>query len=286
MTRPGPDAASGSVPDRHLTGLLRWYPRAWRERYGAEFLALMEDTLGGRGPGWRLRLGVARAGLRERGHQARLTGRRILPRLARGAIRNPGSVAIAAGYLAAIVARVLDTSPGRQADVILGALIALTGLAGLALLAGGLAALPALARGLRAGRRPRLRRGLAGAAAAIVATAAALAWLVLWSGTSSLTPLSTSPTCMAGLIGTVVALAAALRQCADVARRLELTPLARAAESRLGTVAVPVIVVLTCVSVVWYSVLSIPAFWLVWGAVWYARRGSRLTREIRRGRMR
>jgi hypothetical protein len=25
--------------------LLRWYPRAWRERYGEELLALVQDTL-------------------------------------------------------------------------------------------------------------------------------------------------------------------------------------------------------------------------------------------------
>ena len=27
--------------------LLRWYPRAWRERYGEEFLAMIEDSLDG-----------------------------------------------------------------------------------------------------------------------------------------------------------------------------------------------------------------------------------------------
>jgi len=269
-------------PDGQRLGkLLRWYPRAWRERYGDEFLALVEDALDGRGPGWRLRLGVARSGLRERGHQVRLTGRRVVPRLA----RDPGLAAIAGGYLIAIAAHVLGPSSGRQADVILGALIALAGLAGLALLAGGLAALPALARRPRAGRGPKPGRGLAGAVVAIVATAAALAWLTFWSGTSSPTPLSTSPACMAGLMGTVVALAAALRQWAGVTRRLELAPLLRTAESGLGTVAVPVIMVLTCVTVVWYSVLSSPAFWLVWGAVWYARWGSRRTRQTRPGRV-
>jgi len=277
MTRPEPDAG----PDGRLTGLLRWYPRGWRERYGDEFLALVEDALDGRGPGWRLRLGVARSGLRERGHQVRLTGRRVVRRLA----RDPGLAAIAGGYLIAIAAYGLGPSSGRQADVILGALIALAAVTGLALLAGGLAALPALVRLVQAGRRPKPGRGLAGAVVVIVATAAALAWLTFWSGTSSLTPLSTSPACMAGLIGTVVALAAVLRQWAGVARRLELAPVLRAVESGLGTVAVPVIMVLTCVTVVWYSVLSSPAFWLVWGAVWYARRGSRRARETRRGRV-
>lgn len=61
-------ASPGTPGDQRLRQLLRWYPRDWRERYGEEFLTLVEDTLDGRRPGWRLRLGVARAGLRERGH--------------------------------------------------------------------------------------------------------------------------------------------------------------------------------------------------------------------------
>ena len=51
--------------------LLRWYPRAWRDRYGEELLALIQDTLDEGHPAWRLRLGVVRGGLRERGRQAR-----------------------------------------------------------------------------------------------------------------------------------------------------------------------------------------------------------------------
>src|SRR5690348_9135046 len=65
---PGPDANPAKPADPRLGRLLRWYPRAWRERYGDECLAMVEDTLDGRSPGWRLRLGAARAGLRERYH--------------------------------------------------------------------------------------------------------------------------------------------------------------------------------------------------------------------------
>ena len=46
--------------------LLRWYPPAWRSRYGDELLALMEDELGGRSPSLRLPRSPARAGLRLR----------------------------------------------------------------------------------------------------------------------------------------------------------------------------------------------------------------------------
>jgi hypothetical protein len=61
--------------------LLRWYPRAWRERYGEELLALIQDTLDEGRPTWRLRLGVAWGGLSERAHQAgHAVGTAVKPR--------------------------------------------------------------------------------------------------------------------------------------------------------------------------------------------------------------
>src|ERR1700723_3922499 len=57
-------------PGMRPANLLRWYPRAWRERYGQELLALIQDTLDEGRPTWRLRLGVIAGGLRERVHQA------------------------------------------------------------------------------------------------------------------------------------------------------------------------------------------------------------------------
>jgi hypothetical protein len=65
-----PDDPGAGPRGQRLNRLLRWYPRGWRERYGEEFLALVEDTLDGGRPGWRLHLGVIRAGLRERGRRA------------------------------------------------------------------------------------------------------------------------------------------------------------------------------------------------------------------------
>jgi hypothetical protein len=136
--------------------LLRWYPRAWRERYGEEFLAMVEDTLDGGVPGWRLRLAVAGNGLRERGRRAR----RVLPGVARGIAGRPEPAVITAGYLLAILPHELGTSAARPTGAALDVLTALIALAGLALLAGGMAALPALIRFLRAGRRLTVRRGL------------------------------------------------------------------------------------------------------------------------------
>ena len=68
---------SAHRPER--LGLLGWYPPRWRDRYGDEFGALMEDALGDRPPTRRFRLGIALAGLRERGHEAGVTGDSMLP---------------------------------------------------------------------------------------------------------------------------------------------------------------------------------------------------------------
>ncbi len=46
--------------------LLRWYPTAWRNRYGDELVALLEDTYGDQSIPWRCRLSLVRAGTVER----------------------------------------------------------------------------------------------------------------------------------------------------------------------------------------------------------------------------
>ena len=54
--------------------LLRWYPPAWRARYGDELAALIDDDLAGRAPTCRFRCSIAAAGLREHAHEAGLAG--------------------------------------------------------------------------------------------------------------------------------------------------------------------------------------------------------------------
>jgi hypothetical protein len=279
----------GADPDDQRLGrLLRWYPRAWRERYGGEFLALVEDTLDGRRPGWRLRLGVVWSGLRERGHQARPAGGRVLPGLARGFAADSGSAFIVAGYLLAILPNELGASPARAAGLGLDVLTALIALAGLALLAGGLAALPALVRLIRASGRPRVRAEAGWAAAATATAGAGLAWIIGWPGASSLAPLDTSPAYLGVLLATVLALTTALDRwtaiAAAVARRLELAPRVRAAERALAAVALPAILIMVGADVVWYSAATSSVFWLAWGLIWFWWQGQRAIGEIRRGR--
>ena len=51
--------------------MIRWYPPEWRERYGAEMTALLEDTYATAGAvPWRARMGLVRSGLAERARAA------------------------------------------------------------------------------------------------------------------------------------------------------------------------------------------------------------------------
>lgn len=49
-----------------LRRMLGWYPRSWRDRYGKEMSALLEDTYADGGIPFRSRLALIRAGVGER----------------------------------------------------------------------------------------------------------------------------------------------------------------------------------------------------------------------------
>lgn len=60
--------------------LVRWYPPQWRERYGHEMAALLEDSYGAAGAvPLRQRIGLARSGLGERARAAGFVGRSQSP---------------------------------------------------------------------------------------------------------------------------------------------------------------------------------------------------------------
>lgn len=65
----GADAHGGP----HEKALLRWYPPAWRARYGEGLIALLDDEYGGHPPPL-VRLELVTSGLRERARQAAVAG--------------------------------------------------------------------------------------------------------------------------------------------------------------------------------------------------------------------
>jgi len=263
---PGPDATPGKPADPRLAGLLRWYPRAWRERYGDEFLAMVEDTLDGRRPGWRLRLGVIWAGLRERARQTAPAALRRMQAEA-GPSRPLGWTDQALLMTVLVVfwstqnlSRVpLSAEAYHQArwpasaDAMAGLCIVI----GVAVTAGGLAAGPALARFLRTGGWPGIRRPVAWAAAATVAGAGMLTQLLLLSGSMTLEEAPGSLAYWAWLIATMVPLGAALlfwrRAAMTVAGRLELQPGACAVQILMNAVTTAAANLVTSVLFIWYG---------------------------------
>jgi hypothetical protein len=241
--------------------LLRWYPRAWRDRYGEELLALIQDTLDEGHPAWQLRLGVVWGGLRERGRQTR--------RAAAASVRHTagfdrwGTVLIA-GLVCAVLPGELASAPfparAWQA-VALGALLAAIAVTGAVVLAGGLAALPALVRFVRAGGWSKIRRRVGWAAGATAVAGGGLAGLVLVSGSRSPAQLNASGVYWTGLLAAGLALAVAIRLCAAAAtaaaRHLTLTPRVRAAHLVLGAVIpTAVSMVVVTLGIWWWATQS------------------------------
>ena len=62
-----------------LAALLRWYPASWRDRYGDELVALMEDDLDGRRPTLGYRASMAMSGMGQRARSAGLAGTGAAP---------------------------------------------------------------------------------------------------------------------------------------------------------------------------------------------------------------
>ena len=272
--------------------LLRWYPRAWREQYGEELLALVQDTVEDGRPTWRLRLGVAWGGLRERGHQARRAAKAAVMRLG-----GPGQWAemFMAGTIVAILPANLSEAPsaaqGWQAAAAFDAVLAAVALTGAVVLASGLAALPALVRFLRAGGWPKIRHRVAWAAGATVVAGGGLAGLVVFQGSLSPAQLDTSWPYGAGYLATGLAMTVAFGMWALAAevtvRHLTLGPRVRTAQLILVAIApIAVMVVLVALNFWWAATQF--RLWLIWAVVLLGTASvsalQRIPRAVRKGR--
>lgn len=253
---------------------------------------MVEDTLDGGHPTWRLRVSVARAGLRERGHRAGLTGQKTL---LRGLTSRWGSFLVAGAVFALLPIQFrASPSPARawRVTAALDALTALAVLGGVALLAGGLLALPAFGRFLRAGGWPKIRRRVTWAAGATAMAGGALTALVLVPGAETYDQLNESGTYVLGLavtsllLAVVPALWISITTATD--KHLGLSPRVRAAEKVLVAVTAAAVTGMVYVNIFWISAMESSASWLFAGlaglAVWAAGTTYRLRRAVGRGR--
>lgn len=225
---------------------------------------MVEDSLAGGRPTWWLRLGVARAGLRERGHQARLAGQKASLRVARGLGGRPGMTFMAASIFAALPLELFRSPPPSrewQANAILDVLAGVVVFTAVVILAGGLAGLVIVAQ---SHTYAQLNTSWAYGGGEIATLLALMVALWLWTGAARAT-----------------------------ARQLDLAPRVRAAEKIFGVVTVLSLSVMVAVNVIWYASIEASVPLLLLGlttialqgpsATWRMRQAVRSARRVRPG---
>ncbi|HWD50832.1 MAG TPA: hypothetical protein VG412_00420 [Acidimicrobiales bacterium] len=177
----GANSMSGSM--------LRWYPSAWRARYGDELAALIQDDLDGKPPTVGYRWSIARSGMGERLRGAGLVGDSVPPtaRVRGGAFTVLCAFAlfIIPGVGFAKISEHWDQSisrgPRHVPAVSFNLLASLAGACAVAVVLGALAVLPTFLRFVRDGGWPVIRRRVIWAVVATLATAATTVALAVWA---------------------------------------------------------------------------------------------------------
>ena len=169
--------------------MLRWYPARWRDRYGDELAAMIEDDLEGKRPTLRYRLAIARSGLEERMRDAGLVGGPASPseRVRGGALTVLCAFAlfVVSGIGFAKVSEHWDQSIQGGARhlpaVSFNLLGSLAVACGVAVVIAAVALLPTFVQYLRTGGWQAIRRKVWWAVAATAATGAAIGGLAIWA---------------------------------------------------------------------------------------------------------
>jgi hypothetical protein len=271
--------------------LLRWYPRAWRERYGEELLALIQDTLDEGRPTWRLRLGVVRGGLRERVHQAVRAGTAAAKRTSTGWLITVVAAMILGGLPWELKAS-LPPARAWQKTAAFDALVGAFAVTGVVVLASGLVAAPAFIAFLREGGWQQIRRRVAWAAGATVAAGGGLAGLFLAERSMSSAQVNHSWAYGIGVVATTAALVVAFGLWASAitatAKHLKLATRARAAQPLLAAVTLTAAQAILPANLIWLAATQSSLPWLVVGVTDLALVGfvtpRSIGRAVRQGR--
>jgi hypothetical protein len=169
------------MSDERHDRLLRWYPEAWRDRYGDELLAMVEDVSGGQRPHRALRWSLFVSGLREHLRASRAFGADVSPseRLRGGAalVLVAWAIMLPAGFSFAKVAEHWSVAvpsaarPLPRAAMDLAQLMAVVG--GVVVVAIAVSLTPGVLSALRRGGLSRLR------IPGVFASALSVSWVVM-----------------------------------------------------------------------------------------------------------
>jgi hypothetical protein len=254
--------------------LLRWYPPAWRERYGEEFVALLDDDLAGREPSVAFRLRVAASGVHQRARGAGLVGAATTT----GERQRAGSLVVLVAWSFAVLAgatfakasehfsRALRPHDRLLPQVSYDLEVALAGVGALLVVVGALSALPAFARFVRGGGWPLVKRRVVVAGSLTLATLVGVGGLAAWAHLLGVVQrnggdlLYTAAFLMWALL-VASSLASWTIVAVACARRVTLSTRVLRLESRLAVALSVVMIGLVITSVVWWMAMSARAPW-------------------------
>jgi len=270
---------TGTADERgDLTGLLRWYPPAWRTRYGPELVALMEDDLEGGRPTVRFRTSMAVSGLRQRARSAGVAGHGSPP----GVRVRAGALVVLASWTALVLGGAAfaklsehysDATLAEGHGVAVAAydavlVLAVTGL--VLVLAGVAVATPAAWRFLRAGGWPAVRRPMVVAAVLSVTVVIATVGLGHWAHHLTVHARNGGNAVYSGaFLAWAVLVAAVLATWTGagtaVARRLDLGPTSLRIEAGLAFAVAVVVGVTAAMIGLWWVAMARGASWYLAG---------------------
>lgn len=263
-----------------LRRLLRWYPPSWRERYGEELLALVDDRLHEAPLTMRLRSSIAIAGVRERCYGSGLVGARSTP----AAQRRTGSLTVLVAWSIMIVGgaslvkmaehySVALPSTSRAAATFAYDVTAAAGFTGtLLVLCGAVLALPGFVRFLRASKWPEVRRTFTTSLVASMVLVTATFALSRWARQLNAAQRNGSDSVysfafLAFALLVVVTIALWTRASIEVVSKIDFTPRELRWESCLALAVSLSSIVVVLGAVAWWVQMGLHAPWFLQGTV-------------------
>ena len=254
--------------------LLRWYPTAWRERYGEEFVALMDDDLAGRDPGAIYRLRVATSGVLQRARGAGLVGTAT----STAERKRAGFLLVLVAWSAAVFAgasfakasehfsNALHPNARLLPQVSYDLVVALGAAGTLLVVIGAAVTLPSFASFLREGGWSFLRRRVIVAGSLSIVTLFGVLTLAHWSHHLGVVARNGGDLLYtSAFLGWCLLAASTLAGwtlvAVSCARRVTISPKVLRFESRLAVVLAGVMLALVVTSVVWWNAMSARAPW-------------------------